>query len=399
MGRNAKSFGVFRDRMAGKLRFLSLACVCAAFAWGVAPAISLTPYMPRAVDFTQPVPAVTEVEISAGAGRNVDEHADEGPVRFVSPVIEAPARFDLAGIAGEIDPIEFRARPEGGEWSPWTETTDGNPVYFGGADELQIRSRGVRPEGELHYVNVSGTSTFANGVLTGIREAVNSAFISVADTTIADAQAVQPDVITREQWGATLENGGCPPRSTAAYGEVDAAAVHHTVSANDYTPAEAPGIVLGICRFHRNANGWSDIGYNFLVDRFGTVYEGRAGGTGAAVVGAHTQGYNSQTFGAASIGTHTVEGISEEAKDAFARLIAWKLSLHGTIAAGKTRLISGGGSANKYPAGKRVRVKRVFGHGRTGLTACPGKALKRQIKEIRRRAQAIIDTHPPPLPG
>ena len=369
-------------------------------AWCVAPALSLTPYAAPAVDFTQPVPAVTalghgQASPRAAAGEaSGSEAPDEGPVRFVSPVIEAPARFDLAGIAGELRPIEYRARPAGGDWSDWVEASDGNPVYFGGADELQIRSRGVRPEGELHYVNVSGTQTFADTVLTHVREAVNAAFISVAGTAIADAQPVAPAIVTREQWGATLEGGGCPPRSGPSYGEVDAAVVHHTVSANDYTPEEAPGIVLGICRFHRNANGWNDIGYNFLVDRFGTIYEGRAGGVAAAVVGAHAQGFNSQTFGTASIGTHTTEGITEAAISAFAHLLAWKLELHGTIAAGKTRLISGGGSANKYPAGKRVRVKRVFGHGRVGKTVCPGAALKRQVKQIRHRAQALIDLPP-----
>jgi hypothetical protein len=388
--------------MAGKLRFLPLACVCAALAWGVAPALSLTPYVPRAVDFTQPVPRVAAVEPVAAPRASGDERPDEGSVRFVSPVIEAPGRFDAVGIEGELEPLEYRARDEGGEWSPWVETANGDPVYFGGADELQVRSRGARPGGELHYVNVSGTSTLADRALTGVREAVNSAFISVAGPAIAAAQPSAPTMVTRDQWGATLESGGCPPRSAASYGQVKAATVHHTVTANDYTPEEAPGIVLAICRFHRNGNGWSDIGYNFLVDRFGTVYEGRAGGVTAAVVGAHAQGYNAQTFGTASIGTHTVEGATEDAERAFAELIAWKLSLHGAIAAGKTRLISGGGSANKYPAGKRVRVKRVFGHGRTGLTACPGKALKRQVKEIRQRAQALIDqspTPPPPLPG
>jgi hypothetical protein len=379
----------------GKLRFLLLACVGATLAWGVAPALSLTPYAPRADDFTQPVPAVAALgdEGPSQPGvRAIPAREGDGPVRFLSPVIEAPARFDLVGIAREMRPIEYRARPEGGEWSPWTEASDGNPVYFGGADELQIRSRGVRPEGELHYVNVSGTETLADTVLNRVRETVNTAFISVAGTAIADAhQQVAPAIVTRDQWGATLEDGGCPPRTGPSYGEVKAAVIHHTVSANDYTPEEAPGIVLGICRFHRNANGWNDIGYNFLIDRFGTIYEGRAGGVGAAVVGAHAQGFNSQTFGTASIGTHTVEGVTEAAKSAFAHLLAWKLPLHGTVAAGKTRLISGGGPENQYPAGKLIRAKRVFGHSRVGLTVCPGAALKHQIKEIRQRAQALID--------
>jgi len=384
--------------MPGKLRLLLLICMGVTVAWGVAPALSLQPYAPQAVDFSQPVPDVLELEAPAG-GRQAAEasgHGSEGPVRFVSPVIEAPERFDLAGIAGERDPLEYRARDEGGEWSDWIETANGDPVYFGGADELQVRSRGERPRGELHYVNVSGTATPASSALTGLREAVNSAFISVAATPLAGAQAPAPSIVTRGEWGAEED---CPPRSAAAYGEVRAATVHHTVTANDYSAAEAPGIVLGICRFHRNGNGWNDVGYNFLVDRFGTIYEGRAGGMTSAVVGAHAQGFNSQTFGTASIGTHTATGATEAATDAFARLIAWKLALHGTAAAGKAQLVSGGGSANKYAAGRKVRVKRVFGHGRVGLTACPGAALKRQVGDIKRRAQAIIDQNPSPLPG
>ena len=385
----------------GKTRLLLLACVGVTLAWGVAPALSLRPYAPQPTDFSQPVPDVARI---AGADARAadprgEDHEHEGPVRFVSGVIEAPARFDLVGIEREMDPIEYRAREEGGEWSEWIETANGDPVYFGGADELQLRSRGERPQGELHYVNVSGTETPASSVLTGVREAVNSAFIAVAGTAVAGAQPSQPSIMTRDSWGAT---SGCEPRATPSYGEVRAAVVHHTVTANDYTPEEAPGIVLGICRFHRNGNGWNDVGYNFLVDRFGTIYEGRAGGIAQAVVGAHAQGYNSQAFGAASIGTHTAVGVPEEAKQAFAQLIAWKMAVHGTIAAGKVRLISGGGSANKSPAGKRVRVKRVLGHGRVGETVCPGGALKRQIKEIRRRAQTIIEQHPgppPPIPG
>ena len=68
--------------------------------------------------------------------------------------------------------------------------------------------------------------------------------------------------------------------------------VHHTVNANDYTRDEVPGILRSIYAYHTQSRGWSDVGYNFLVDRFGRIWEGRYGGVDRPVVGAHTLGYN-----------------------------------------------------------------------------------------------------------
>ena len=105
--------------------------------------------------------------------------------------------------------------------------------------------------------------------------------------------------------------------------------VHHTVSLNDYTPEEAPAIVLAICRYHRNSNGWNDIGYQALVDKYGVLYEGRAGGLDKAVIGAQAQGFNAQTAGIASIGDHTP---SSRRPDGLAR----HRPLHPLEAAGRT---------------------------------------------------------------
>ena len=68
--------------------------------------------------------------------------------------------------------------------------------------------------------------------------------------------------------------------------------MHHTVNANDYTADEVPGIMRSIYAYHVKSRGWRDIGYNFLVDRFGRIWEGRYGGIDKPVVGAHTCGYN-----------------------------------------------------------------------------------------------------------
>ena len=155
------------------------------------------------------------------------------------------------------------------------------------------------------------------------------------------------------------------------------------MTANGYTREEAPAAVLAMCRYHRNSNGWNDIGYNFLVDRFGTIYEGRAGGIDQPVIGAQAQGYNAQSTGIANIGTYTNAGQTPEALNAMAALIRWKLPIEGAPTAGTTTLTSAGGSSNRFPAGRQVTLQRVIGHRDTGSTACPGNALYAQLPELR----------------
>src|SRR3954451_10565503 len=206
----------------------------------------------------------------------------------------------------------------------------------------------------------------------------------------AQAQSPQPGMVMRDGWGAQ----NCPPRSAPQYGQVKAAYVHHTVSVNDYSREEAPDIVLSICRYHRNSNGWNDIGYNFLVDKYGTLYEGRAGGIGKAVVGAQAQGYNSQTTGIANIGTYSDVPVSQEAMNSMAALIRWKLPLHGAPTAGTTTLTSAGGDTNRYPSGRTITVDRIIGHRDTNNTECPGGALYGQLTQLR---AMVGDLSPSPL--
>ena len=110
----------------------------------------------------------------------------------------------------------------------------------------------------------------------------------------------RPPIVTRAAWGADeAYRKGLP-----AYGVVRCAFVHHTVNANTYTRAQAPALVRGIYYYHTQVNGWNDFGYNFLIDRFGTIYEGRYGGVTKAVRGAQVLvGFNSWSTGVALIGT------------------------------------------------------------------------------------------------
>src|SRR3954451_7914600 len=311
-------------------------------------------------------------------------HPRQAPPRWISRPVEAPHRFDLVGVAREMHSVEIRVRDDGGAWSNWVEQEDGTPIYVGGADQAQVRAP-FRPRGRLHFVNVSGTSgSLADRLVNSARHAINTAFISVASTPVAQALklAPKPQVVSRAAWGADLADGGCPPRGPAEYGTVQAAVIHHTVNANDYTPEVAPSIVLGICRFHVFGNGWNDIGYNALVDRYGTLYEGRAGGLKRPVVGAQAQGFNSQTTSIASIGDHTTEVPTPEAQRSIIQFLAWKMAVNRAYpVTGTVQLTSGGGSENRYPAGTLVTVPRIVGHGTLGLTACPGAAMSPLIPQ------------------
>lgn len=390
-------------RIAGRLAGLGLA---AALLWTVAPALSFDRYAPQPVNFEQPIPELVKLDVresrrapaalSPTAGEKPG--LDEGRVRYLSEPIPAPARFDLVGLPDQRGEVELRTRPEDGEWSPWVPTNAREPAWAGGAHEVQLRSRDRPPRGELAYVNVSGDATGADRVANGLRGALNSALVSVASVVAPREAAAEPpfEVVNRAEWDP---RGSCEPR-TPVDGEVRAAVVHHTVNANTYTPDEAPGIVLAICRYHRYSQGWNDIGYNALVDRFGNVYAGRAGGLSRPVVGAHTAGFNSQTVGVASIGTHTTIGMTKAAIGAVVRFLAWKLPLHGVDAAGKASLVSGGGSGNRYPRGSDVRLPEVTRHRRLNETACPGRAqISKVLKRTARRIAAGGDPSAPPDGG
>src|SRR5918996_317814 len=360
------------------------------FALVAAPALSLRPYMVGAVDFERGIPKAKRISKPAVAAARA-AHPGEKPPRWTSPAIEAPHRFDLVGVAREMREVEIRAREHGGRWSEWVEQEDGTPIYVDGADEAQVRAH-FRPRGRLHFVNVSGTSGgFADRLLNSARRAINTAFISVASTPVAQAIAPKPIVVSRAAWGANLATGGCPPRKAAEYGTVQAAVIHHTVNANDYAPEEAASVVLGICRFHVYGNGWNDIGYNALVDRYGTLYEGRAGGLKRPVVGAQTAGFNTQTTSIASLGDHSLEIPTPEAQRSIIRYLAWKMGVNrASPVTVPIQLTSAGGAENRYPTGTVVTVPRILGHTTLNNTACPGGAMTPLIGQIQAAVQKRI---------
>ncbi|MEO3850595.1 N-acetylmuramoyl-L-alanine amidase [Streptomyces sp. B8F3] len=191
--------------------------------------------------------------------------------------------------------------------------------------------------------------------------------------------ATRPSIISRTQWGANESWRDGPPE----YGSnTRAFIVHHTVDSNGYACSEAPSIIRAIYRYHTRTNGWNDIGYNFLVDKCGRIYEGRRGGVTKPVTGAHTLGFNKNTSGAAVIGSYGSASVPSKVTHALARLSKWRLDVAGHTRTGKVRLTAGK-SNGKYDKGDSTTVYRVTSHRRLYPTACPGAKLYAKIGTIR----------------
>ena len=277
--------------------------------------------------------------------------------------------------------VAVRVRADGSPWSDWSplarlgdddsgpdagsaEDGDGRwrsfsePLWTGRATQVQVRGRGA-PSVRLHLIDAIGDAP-------GLGSRVVSALRSAFSPPPAYAGA-RRNIVSRKQWGA---NESWRSGSPTYMQRVRAGTLHHTAGSNTYSRAEARAVVRGIYHYHTRTLGWSDIGYNFLVDRFGTVYEGRAGGMGKPVLGAHAGGFNTDTFGISIMGVFDKQLPSVAAQRAVIKTTAWKMAQHGINRRGKVTLTSAG--STRYESGRRVRLPAFFAHRDVSATSCPG---------------------------
>ncbi len=308
-------------------------------------------------------------------------------LRATGPNTFAPdsevARFTLAGVHWRGPGRVFlRTRTSTGRWTAWRAAapededgpdagsreatasgwTPGNPWWVGPSNAIEARTVGRVSRIRAHLVWSPETK------------------IPYRLTAVAGLPAIVP----RLSWGADESIRRGPPAYSA---DVRFSIIHHTAGRTDYTRSEAPAIVKGIQLYHVQGNGWNDIGYNFLVDRFGTVYEGRYGGIDRNVVGAHALGFNTSSVGIALIGTYGDTQPSKAALDAISRLVAWRLDLAHVDPTGFLTYISGG--SERYANGIPVVLSAISGHRDTGFTECPGDALYSKLGSLAASARGV----------
>jgi hypothetical protein len=292
-----------------------------------------------------------------------------------------PARFDMVGLhwrgSGSVD---FRTRSVGGRWSSWRraapEAEDlpdagtsesaasgawhlGNPYWVGQSDRIAYRLHGRVTRLRVYYVqSTEERIPLRRASMTG-----------------------SPPVISRSAWGANEAIRRAPPSYARS---IQFAVVHHTAGSNSYTAAQSAAIVRGIEVYHVQGNGWNDIGYNFLIDRYGQVFEGRYGGVDKNVIGAHAEGFNTGSVGVALIGTYQTTAPTAAEKTALANLLAWRLDIAHVDPLSTLTFASGGNA--RFPAGSPVFLHAVSGHRDTGFTTCPGAVLYSQLGALARQA-------------
>jgi hypothetical protein len=303
------------------------------------------------------------------------------PVRQ-SGIAQVPRTFDLVGIHWQgPGRVLFRTRSTAGHWSSW----EGAAPEEDGPDSLNVEGMEASPWriGDPFWAGEADAIQYRQvGAVKRVRAYfVSSPAVRIPPRTLSIAGS--PPIITRAAWGADESIRRKAPSYAAT---VRFAIVHHTAGTNSYGPAQSAAIVRGIERYHVLGNGWDDIGYNFLVDRYGQVFEGRYGGVDQNVIGAHAQGFNDGSTGVAVLGTYGSSGIPAAARTALAKLLAWRLDVAHVDPLSTLTVLSGGNP--RFPTGAPVFLRAIAGHRDTGFTSCPGNALYAQLPTIARDAAA-----------
>jgi len=197
-----------------------------------------------------------------------------------------------------------------------------------------------------------------------------------------------PSIISRAEWGAD-ESLRC---GTPQYGNgIRAAVVHHTAGSNDYSPQESAGIVKAIYTYHSKTLGWCDIAYNALVDKYGQVFEGSAGGLAKPVEAFHTGGFNRGTWGVAMIGNFDDVPPTPIQIRTMGRLLGWRLGMDNVDPKATVSLESAGSHFTTFPAGSFANLPTIFTHRDVSNTDCPGNAAYALMDEIRDIASHFND--------
>jgi hypothetical protein len=370
------------------------------------PVLSRPVPRPHAVAPTVREASVSGIDATARAalpGWSATGPATARPLALTRAV--RAASFEAIGVTwaptGDVEPDVVVRVHQGGAWTDWhalDADSDDGPDAVGPDSRSTDTARGVRAGTAPWFTGPADgyqvrVATRGGAVPRDVRVSLVDPGTSSADASLgvgspastAAAAIGRPTIYSRAQWGADESlRSGTPDYSDT----IKAGFVHHTDTSNSYAPSQAAAMIRSVYAFHVKSRGWSDIGYNFLVDKYGRIFEGRYGGVDRPVIGAHTGGFNTDTFGVSLLGTYTSVSPSAAEVAALERIFAWKMSLHYVNPLGRTTLMSRGGT--KYASGTYVTFNNISGHRDAGLTSCPGQRVYDRLPAIRSAVKSYM---------
>lgn len=266
--------------------------------------------------------------------------------------------FTTIGVTSSAHEGRVRAHLSSG-WTPWfhlhaEEGRTSEPVWVGDdADGWELRLPSTATGVVVHLVRPTG---------------VAAPIATAPSAAPAEAFNPAPPIQRREAWGAAPFRG--TPRLNS---RLTRGVVHHTVNTNSYSRSQVPSMLRSIQAFHQGTRGWPDIAYNFIVDRFGTIWEARDRSFEDPVKVSATSGTEQNTVTVAFLGDGSSYTPSSTTLRSMGRLLGWKLRKHGVL---PTR-------------------DNIVGHTQIGQTSCPGAALLARVPSIE---TAAMRGNPPPGP-
>ena len=411
-------------------RKITLRMLCLSLATALGASSFLTPPSQAITGYNPPVTVqVIAPKLIVKANSVLVSSASVSSVPLKTVQVLAPTKtqpFSLVGLTwvGNL-PVDttFKVRVrEAGKWSSW------NVLYFSddhGVDADSLEAAGTRmgtdplmtavADGiEVVFTNNSGLApndlevnligsqetSQDRALISSSRMLVANGTLSQAAITPAGGMVLRPNIVTRAQWGANESWRDPVPKMGT---KILAGFVHHTASTNNYSPAQGPAQMRALYAYYTKSKLYADLAYNFLVDQYGTVYEGRNGcvykstapcdGPSLPAQGAHTAGLNINTFAISAIGNYDTKKPShpDELVEAIASLMAWKIAPYGLDPNAITRIASLDTTGrSKFPKGQMAVTQVISGHRDVGRTVCPGRYLYPYLPAIRDRATELL---------
>ena len=327
--------------------------------------------------------------LSEAADSGRDDRATPGTGEFVTGGADAIQ----ASVVGSSLPAGLKlalvpSRPQGEEvlGADDLTTTQAAPTPVI-EDASATENQGTQVDPVAMTLPASPASVTRPAAASFAAPAAAPAAVPVVAPAATTANGLPVAVTTRAEWGANASYMSWDPE----YARAGHVVVHHTAGTNSYSAGQSASIVRGIYYYHAVVLDWGDIGYNFLVDKFGTVFEGRSGSVAAPAgrmsIGAHARGVNTGTMGISMMGDYSTVSPSDAQLSSVGKMAGWFLKR-----AGISDVTGWAGlhvwTTERYQAGSTISMPRILGHRDVGYTTCPGNVGYSKLGAIRAIAKA-----------